>query len=458
MATATMTTRAMLYSGHPILGALFTLRPWKVFIGASAVACLLLLIPARLLFLHSIPTAKGNLGFLYSYHWSVMYPLVIPLLLAMAVAVSERMKNCVNQLIAEGRITTRPDKVAPSYPEALSIFLQSWAKQLTIFALAVSVLVTLIDTHDLWIGYLTDRVPSSRNPEWDTAFNAQNWGAEYSTEEFIAYLQDRPLKHSNLLFDVIAYIFQGTAFFLAFFWIGKFTCYLIAFARLIGGDDSSYQFNPLTHDLDFRMGLKPMGRLFDNFLAITLVIVGFAFYKRLYLIDTGRGQPFGTYLTTTFLNIIRPPQGSTVPAPFDHFTELFKAQSWGLDGLDPSACITTLFMTIPVIVICFLPLWKIRVLVDRRRNEELGRLQQEYAEALSSRKLDRVQLVEYEKQCLEKANIWPNGNVRAKRYLTIILALAAGALAPPLLAVVLVINLSEGVAKYFKLIFQRRAA
>ena len=115
-------------------------------------------------------------------------------------------------------------------------------------------------------------------------------------------------------------------------------------------------------------------------------------------------------------------------------------------------------MTIPIIVISFLPLWKIRTLVDKRRGEELTRLQKEYEEALSSQNYDRVQLVEYEKQCLEKANIWPNGNLRAKRYLTIILALAAGALAPPLLAIVLAANLSEGLAKYFKLIFQKKVA
>jgi hypothetical protein len=448
----------MLFSGQPILGALFTLPAWQIFAGVSASACLLLLLPAWLLRLHSIPTAKGNLGFFSSYHWSVMYTVVLPLLLAMTVAVSERMKNCVIELIENGRITTHADADAPDYAEAISLFLRSRAKQLVVGALAVTVLMMLLDTHDLWVGYVTGVVPASRNPEWDTAFNARNWSADYHNADFLAYLQTPPRVFGNFLFDVVAYIFQGAAYFLGLFWIGKFTLYLVAFARLIGGHDSSYQFNPLTNDLDLRMGLKPMGRLFDNFLAITLVLVGYAFYHRLHLIDTGSTppQPFGTYLATTFKNIVYPPLAdAAAPMPFRYLKQIFKTSSWGLEGLDVSALVTIFLTIIPIVVICFLPLWKIRAFVDKRRCEEIKRLQKEYEEALSARNFDRVQLVEYEKQCLEKANIWPNGNVRAKRYLTIILALAAGAIAPPLLAVVLGVHLSEGLAKYFILIFQR---
>jgi len=450
-----MTTRKMIFSGQPILGALFTLPGWQIFVSVSALACLLLLLPAWLLRLHSIPTAQGNLGFYTSYHWSLMYTLVLPLLLAMTVAVSERMKNCVVELIENGRITTGSNSDAPGYAEALALFLQSRAKQLVVVAFVVTVLMMSLDTHDLWSGYFTGVVPASRNPEWDTAFNAPNWGVEYHNPEFLAYLQTPPSKAGNFLFDVVAYLFQGTAYFLGLFWIGKFTLYLVAFARLIGGQDASYQFNPLTNDLDLRMGLKPMGRLFDNFLAITLVLVGYAFYHRLHLIDTGSNQPFGTYLATTFKNILYPPPDDA-PLFFRYLKQIFKASSWGLEGLDVSAFVTIFLTIIPIVVICFLPLWKIRAFVDKRRCDELKRLQKEYEEALKARNFDRVQLVEYEKQCLEKANIWPNGNVRAKRYLTIILALAAGAIAPPLLALVLVVNLSGGLAKYFKLIFQRQ--
>src|SRR5687768_16332404 len=102
------------------------------------------------------------------------------------------------------------------------------------------------------------------------------------------------------------------------------------------------------------MGLKPMGRLFDSFLAITLVIVGYAFYHRLHLIDTGSSQTPGTYLTTTFSNIIYPPKDNPLYPPFNHFTEIFKASSWGIGVLDASAVITIFFMTIPIIVICLL--------------------------------------------------------------------------------------------------------
>lgn len=448
-----MTTREIIYSGHTILGAVFTLSAWKIFAIASAAACVCLVFTSWILGLHSIPiTAGHNEGFLYTYNWSIMYTLVIPLLLAMAVAVSERMKNCVVKLCDDGRITSK-EPGAPSYPEALSEHLRSKAKKLVISTAIIAIFVTLLDTSDLWIGFIGDQVPASRNPGWDTAFNARNWGSEYDTPDFFSYQQNPPSRTQNFFFDAIAYLFQGTAFFLGLFWIGKFTLYLLTFARLMGGNDSSYQFNPLTHDLDSRMGLKPMGGLFNSFLGITLVLVIYAFFHRLYLIDTGRKKPFGDYLSTTFWNIIQP-KDSPFQEPLNHFAEIFKADSWGFDGLDISAFITIFFMTVPMVVICFLPLWKIRSVVNKRRGEELERLQKVYEEAMKKGKFDRVQLVKHSKESLENANIWPNGNATAKGYLTLIFALGAGALAPPLLAIILVLSFSDRVAKFFKLIFK----
>lgn len=298
-----MTTRQMLYSDHPVLGPVFASSPLRVFLCASAVACSFLLLPAIALRLHSIPTAQGNLGLLYSYNWSLMYPVGIPLILAMAVAVSERMRSCVLELEANGRISSRSDNGSPSYAEALTEYLRSRARILVAVAVAISILVTLIDTYNLWIGYLPGHLPpDSRRPEWDTAFNVANWGSAYHSPAFLVYLQSPPSKAANLLFDCIAYIFQGTAFFLLLFWVGKFFLFLTAFAQLIGGANPSHKFNPLTDDLDLRMGLKPMGRLFDNFLAITLIIEGYAFYHRLHLIKLANHKPLLAYVSETMEN------------------------------------------------------------------------------------------------------------------------------------------------------------
>jgi len=446
----------MLYSDHPILGPVFTSPPWKIFLCASAAACLFLLLPAIALGLHSIPTAKGNLGLLFSYNWSLMYPVVIPLLLAMTVAVSERMRDCVAKLEENGRISSRSAIDSRGYAEALTEYLRSRARILLLVVLVISVLVTLIDTYNLWIGFLPGHLPPpSRKPEWDTAFNVMNWGAAYASPEFSLYLNAPPSKAGNLFFDLVAYIFQGTAYFLLLFWIGKFFLFLTAFAQLIGGANPSYQFNPLTDDLDLRMGLKPMGRLFDNFLAITLIIEGYAFYHRLHLIKLANNQPLMTYVTRTMSKIVFPEQSATVPYPLTHLTELFKKESWALNGLDVSAILTIVFMSVPIFVVCFLPLWKIRTLIEQRRTEEMEKLQKEHSAALAARNFDRVQLVQYEKQSLEQANIWPNGDLRARQYLTVILALAAGALAPPLLAIVLVLSFSRILPRYFRNVFHK---
>lgn len=453
-----MMAREMLYSKNPVGGAIFTSPPWKVFLFASAVGCCQIL-AAIAVRLHSIPTAQGNRGFLYSYHWSLMFPLIIPLILAMAAAISEGMRSCIIKLEKNGRIVKREPATTVSYAQALSKELSAWARPLLIGALAIALVMVLADTYNLWIGFVPGHsFPASRKPEWDTAFNVANWGATYESPAFREYLQMPPSKTGNLLFDIASYLSLIAAYGLGLFWFGKFTLYLLAVSRLIGGQHPTHLFCPLINDLDLRMGLKPMSRIFNNFLAITILVEAWAFYHRLHLIKLANNQPFHAYITTTLQRIVFPPESPTIPYPLTHFTELFNRSSWALNGIDVSAITTLLFMTLPIIAVCIFPLWRIRKFVGQRRDEELGRLQKEYEEALEAKEYDRVQLVEHEKTCLEKTNIWPNGNARAKRYLTIIFALAAGALAPPLLAIILAVRLSNTLSNYVRLVFQRGVA
>jgi hypothetical protein len=454
-----MTAREMFYSGERRLSLVFTSSPWKVFLASSLAGCILLLLPAWLFRLHSIPTAQGNLGLFFSYNWSLMYPVVIPLLLAMAVAISERMKNCVIELQTNNLITRRDGREnLDDYSKNLSRFLRQRAKWLVLVSLGISIVVTLVDTHNLWVSFIPGHlVPTSRRPEWDTAFNVHNWGEAYGSPEFSHYLQNPPTKLTNFLLDLSAYTLQTVVLFFAFFWVGKFLMLLFAFAKVIGNKHPSYEFHPLTTDLNQRMGLAPMGALFDSFLAITVLIEAYAFYHRLHLIKLHNQVPLQSYVTSALKNIIVPKAGSSWPYPLSQFSEIFKTDSWAFHALDVSAIITILLMTLPILVVCFLPMWRIRKVVEERRKVELRRLQAEYSLAVKQKRIGRVQVVEHEKRCLENANIWPNGDHRAKRYLTVILALAAGAIAPPLLAIVIIISVSESATKYFKFVFSKKA-
>jgi hypothetical protein len=453
-----ITARAIFYSSEPRLSLIFTSAPWKVLILSSLASLILLILPAWVFRLHSIPTAQGNLGLFYSYNWSIMYPFVIPLLLAMAVAVSERMKDCVVQLETNKRISNRPGcEDAGPYTKVLSAFLGKHGKTLVRGAVAVSVLVTLIDTHNLWIGYIPGlQVPASRGPEWDTGFNVLNWGPTYASPEFLQYIQNPPSKLGNFGLDVFAYILQTLILFLALYWVGKFLMLLFNFAEVIGDRHPTHQFNPLTEDLKLRLGLAPMGTLFDSFLAITVLIEAYAFYHRLHLIKLHNHVPLELYITTTLRNIILPPQNPSAPYPFSQVKEFFKLDNWAFNAVDVSAAITIVLMTVPIFVVCFLPIWRIRKVIETRRKAELDKLQDDYSEARRARDFQRVLAIEHEQECLENTNIWPNGDARAKRYLTLIFALAAGAIAPPLLALVIIVGISGSVTKYFKLIFSKK--
>ncbi len=482
-------TRALLFAAHPVFARVFCSPPIVAFFMYAAPAVLLLFIGSWAIGVHSIPTRADNLGFWYRYHWSLMHTVVIPGLFAGLAALSRQIRSCIDTLVEHQRIqyvsppegsvtgevaiisapsnndaltagaTAQPsppidrsvasDRTASDYPAAVAAYIGRRSRWLTIGSIIFGVVVTAVDTKNLWPGFVTGSFAASRLPDWDTACTAATrWGSKFESPAFLAYVAAAPSCPENFAFDVVAYAFQTIALILGMFWLATFSLFLIAFARLLRGGQCGYRFDPTKPDIHLRLGLKPMGVVFETFLYVTVAIEVYALYHRLYLIALARHESLYDYLwglSNRFREIPTETYSSLAAGAYD---VLLEHNVWGLDGLDASALLTIVLMTVPIAIITFLPLFAIRKLVKRQRREGIRQLEKKYEEAVAARNNDMVQFILMQREMLEQTNIWPNGDKNARSFLVGIGALATGALLPPLLILVLVAAKSNDIRKH----------
>jgi hypothetical protein len=423
-----MTTKEFFFDGHPLLGRVFTM-PVKTFLCVSSgSAILLMLLPSWLINVHLIPCDVGNYGFWLKPNWLPMYGVILPIIFGTMIALSKNLHDSVLKLSRPPLdvITKKPTTPAstPSYPQLLSSRLAKSATPIFIVSLVLALGILAIDTRNLWSGFAHNRFYGKVQPDWDTAYTG------FAKDKYEIYCKDSPnsckqiicsgyqppTKTANLLFDIITYAFQGTVFFLGFFWVGKFYWFLQSFSSLMRFEDSPYQFNPLDNpqDPDTRMGLRPMGYVFNGFLVITLLFQLYIFFYRVELVRIGRpGITRWQYVESLFLHPLK--------------------MDFAFGTVTISLILLILFMNLPIAVICYFPLWTLYRYVKRRRNEAWEEHAREFANAVEKSDRKRATELNSKMNVLQRACVWPNGDTTARRFLIIMLVLAVSSVVPPLL-------------------------
>lgn len=426
-----MTTREFFFKGNPITGRVFTVPVGRFVLSFSGLAIVMLLL-AKAINIHSIPCGERNYGFWFKYfNWSVMYVFILPVIFGTMVVLSERIKASVLKLCGAPLhvITKKPGFDTPEYPELLSDRLSRAARPIFWIAFLLALLIWVADTQDMWRGFYLDRLnhgqfPATVQPDWDTAYTGfsfskyQRYCGEMVSpcEQLNCSGYKPPSWKANLFFNVLPYTFQGIVVYLALFWVAKFYWFLHSFSDLMRFDDSPYQFNPLDNpeDPDTRLGLRPMGRIFNGFLLITLLFQAYILYNRVELISLA--SP-GTSRLRVFRDLLLHP----LNAGF-HF-----------DTLSLTEWILILFMGVPIIVICYFPLWTLYRYVLRRRYEAWEENARAFADAVQEGNNQLAEELKKKMGVLQKANVWPNGDSTARRFLIIMIVLAVAAILPPLL-------------------------
>ena len=89
---------------------------------------------------------------------------------------------------------------------------------------------------------------------------------------------------SNVAFDVVAYAIEAFVIFIGFFFVLKFWLFLSVFSSTLRSDASDYEFQPLLHDPDRTLGLRPLGRFMNLYLFLVIVFEIYILGRRLQLI------------------------------------------------------------------------------------------------------------------------------------------------------------------------------
>jgi len=419
-------TRELIFKGHGIVGRLFTSNPFLVAGAASGLAILFLNLTAGLLGLGHILDQNGkDVGYYAKYNWSLVYPILAPLLISLGIFAFRQMRDAVYELIEDSPrrapvIVDEAGNVAENYPLFLSDALAAGAGWIECLAGVAAVAITLVDTADLWPGFINSGTFSpSRVPEWDTAFRIHGSQMFGKTG-------------ANFVFDLVAYTFQTALIFLGLFFLMKYWMFLKTMTQIIDRDRPPFRFKPLVCDLERRLGLKPLGWVFNLFLAVVVLFQAFAFYHRIELIDGYQNNPPNTYFKNIWGEVRRHKDEGTVPQVRALLKLPVSTYAWS-HLANPSSWLPLVFSVPPIIVVCLLPLGRLFWYLRREVKLQTELTNAELARAKTDKDKKRADEMEKEYKCLRETTIWPNGNVAGASFLILMVALAIGTACPPLL-------------------------
>jgi hypothetical protein len=270
----------------------------------------------------------------------------------------------------------------------------------------------------LWPGFFNGGdFCKSRVPEWDTAFRIP--GTQMNGHII-----------ANGTFDIVAYAFQTSLIFLGLFFLIKYWTFLRTILQIIDRNRPPYRFAPWPGEGQRRLGLKPLGWVFNLFLVIIVLYQVFAFYHRIELIDSYHKDAPGTYINSIRQEIHKEDGIFAQAMLLLHLPQKYYA--WD-SFANPSSWLPLLFSVPPILVVCVLPLGRLFWYLRR----EVKTLTETASVALEVAKteLDTKKAESMKKRLknLRETTIWPNGSVAGSAFLILMIALLIGTVCPPLL-------------------------
>lgn len=409
-----MSARDLFYSKDSFIGELLSKNPFVLF-GWLMLAAAVLVLLAKVAGVLSIPLKSGNVGFWFSYNWSIMYLFIVPLIFAIA---SSSIRSLPRRLRAvanpAGCIVPLDDNAKSDYSADFREEFEKGAIAILVGALIVAVTVDGWDSWGLWKALIHK---SSATQDWSTAYalgiingwQPPSWGV-------------------NLAFDIVAYLFQGAYMFLAFYWVAKCGFFFFTFAKMMVWK-KKYKFIPMDSHPSLRMGLRPLSPFFNNFLVMTTLFLAFILYHRFQLMQRDCHIAFPDFVSQVLHGMKDP----SIVLNLGH-------KIYGLECLDTGMTLLLVFLVIPIVVIASFPLGILRHYATEQRDEKLQELGVKLEKALTDETADQananlVKNLDDRIKRLQNACVWPNGDRAALYFLGTIVVLALGAWLPPLLVI-----------------------
>jgi hypothetical protein len=434
-----------LFPNDPIVGGLLTSHPLFVFLSLSIGCSLILLLPAWGLNLLSIPVyfpncptwhshlvsnGQTNVGILYKWNWSVGYSVLIPLIFSLAAAACRSVRQSFAQLVEEG--TVQPDHgntdgSPDSFIKKIAAKTRLWNRVVFWGSVVIAVLACVGAGYGNIIVYT--RVIASRSLgqwydpcRWDDLDWMHGWTIPGHQGSWFHVI-------GNFAFYLLAQVVQGFVIFLACYFVLKFLTLTQSFATVIIEDGSGFHFEPFISDPDKCLGLRPIGRLFSTFLVLSIVFQVFAFGLRLQQILLKQGLSLFSYFSVVAFDV------KDLSKDADDTARSLKnlLALCGFDTLNPGLIVILILMIIPMSVIAWWPVVRLRNYVASVRQKQLRVFRIEEQQARQTQKYDTAKHIAEDMEKLTKASIWPNGFKVGWGSFFFLFALLVSTIAPPLI-------------------------
>ena len=450
-------TQTFLLSGNPLLQRLFS--------GSYFIVGLRLMSPGAVVMLlafgfgvASIPVvyADGSptdVGIFWQPNWSLLHVIIVPILLLVGRRLSEHIEESLSDLEEMKVMVPRDPGESRGLVSELRARIESSAPRLLLMVVAATAFITLIDTFHIYSGYVAHiRAPAAAGPcsfvfdelDWSVAFLERAcWGAIQVDPEFQA-----PGLATNLIFTTLAYALQTAVIIVTLIWLGKVAQFFFFLSSSIRGGDRSFTIEPVWEDPVKRLGLTPLGNIYNIFLTLILVFELYVAAHRIQQIALVKGITVWTYVQG-LVQVVSTP------------SEWFDPEVHGFVTADAGTQFGIVGIALPVLIVCWFPLFRIRQYLQDKKAELSKEFAIQRAEAAKAGEEGRAEEFARRARLLEEANVWPNGDKTAQRFLVVMVVIWIGAVVPiafVTLAVALTIpELISIVANVIERIFGRRS-
>jgi hypothetical protein len=408
--------------GIPLMGRVLIGPEWKVFAKIASLGVVVAILSV-VTGLWNIPVQYStgftqNVGYLFRNNWTWPYIIVWPVTLILFRRLSDSLRSSVVDLETM-KILVQTKKSKQSFTEILEAKLAKTGATLFYSVVIGTSLFVVLDTLEITQGYYfyyRDGIDlctySFTEEDWSVFFAEGCWQRTNLMKPL-----ETPSLWLNGAFNIAAYSMQTVMVITFTVLVLRLAQFFIALADALQG--SNFTLDPWLDDPDQRLGLGRLGRAYNLFL--TLIII------------------FETYVAGHRLQQIALREGISV---LDYLRQLLALSSQPADWFDPelhmfgTADVGTISLIIVVVVpltlICWFPLLKMRSYITTRKAE----LTKEWAMKRHQAELkgDSETAKRFERQTkqLDKANVWPNGDATAQRFILAMGLLWVGSIFPVL--------------------------
>ncbi len=236
----------------------------------------------------------------------------------------------------------------------------------------------------------------------------------------------------NLVFYLIALLFQGTVICLGLFWISAFWIHSRVFADLMLKSAFDYRFVPWEMDPDHRLGLKPIGFVFSTFLVLSVLLQAYIYMHRLQVMQKSPWLYFREVATAFAV--------FDTKSPVDTLGKALRAW-WPLNGfhqVNPGLVLLIVAGPILSITVAWWPIVRLGQYIDLYREGLIRQYKTETREARFQGDLAKVRDLDAKIKALAEASIWPNGYTIGWGTFSMLVILEVSAIFPALLPLLII--------------------